>query len=153
MAYRSIETSETFAAEPAEIWRLLVDPRIQLEDHPVTIEGPASFVGAVGERWVEQHGPECDDDRVEWTVIEAEFPTRYRMRGRQRGITQTSGYTLQAVDGGTLVIDRLVFGASFAGRFPQQLLPWALLATGLLPRILEGEGEVFSGIERELAKR
>jgi len=153
MGYRSIETVRVIPAPPEAIWPYLIDPGklSDIGDHHVDIESDRTLTGARGESWVEQHGPECDDDRVKWTVIESDTLARYRIRGRQRGITQVVDYSVEPVTGGSRVTERIVFSPSLAGAFGQQFLPWALLGSGLLGKLSQEQATTLEDMEREIA--
>lgn len=127
---------------------MLADPRTRLESHPVEVQLSGNVTLTRTDSWIEQHGEECDHDRVQWRTTVADAPHRYTMRGSQRGITMTSDSHLTEFDGGTLIEDRLVFAPSIAGRFGQQILPWLLLAVGLLPKLLADEEEMTEFAER-----
>ncbi|MGY4645241.1 SRPBCC family protein [Cellulomonas sp. URHB0016] len=154
MAYRSFEQVHWFAAEPDRVWDLLVDPVtiVELEEHGSRVEPLVSAPVTVGDRWTEVHGAECDGDRVPWRVVASSIGSSLVEVGSQRGVRQTITSTIHPHDGGTLLTVKVVFSPGLSGRPGQQVLPWLLLAVGLLGKLgAAQESPLFANMERRLS--
>jgi Polyketide cyclase / dehydrase and lipid transport len=153
MGYRYFENEQVLKSAPATIWGFLVDPAKlpHSPDHPVGIESSKTVCDRVGDHWTEVHGAECDHDRIRWSVVASDAPLRYCVEGRQRGIKQRVTYTLTPGDGGTTVVERIDFSLSLAGRFPQQVLSWLMLGTGLLAKVGKGMSDTLDRLADAIA--
>ena len=134
MGYRTSTDVYFLDAPPEKVWTLVADPTVieELVAHGVTFEPELSGPVSTGDAWVEVHGPECDDDRVPWEVVEARAPEVVRLRGWQSGMRQESTFELTPHDGGTMLRSRLTLTPSLRGRSKQRPLTWLLFAVGLL---------------------
>lgn len=155
MGYRSFENTRELAVSPEELWPYVIDP-ISLAGegrHPVEAEAETPINGAVGDTWIERHGPECDNDVVRWSVTRCEPKRLYEFRGSQRGVAQRVTYSIEpTADGkGSVVTERIVFSLGFAGKPTQHILPWILLVTGILARVGdEGNEDILLAAEQHI---
>jgi Polyketide cyclase / dehydrase and lipid transport len=151
MGYRHVQDERLLKAEPETIWRFLVEPSesSKSESHPVVVESLKQLCDHVGDCWTEVHGAECDHDRVEWRVVSANAPHHYAYVGKQRGIKQRVAYALTPGGEGTTVVERIDFSPALTGRFPQQILPWLLLGTGLLAKVAKGMTDTLDQLAQE----
>ena len=134
MGYRTSSDVYFLDAPPEKVWSLVADPTVieELVAHGVTFEPELHGPVSTGDTWVEVHGPECDGDRVPWTVVEARAPQLVRLRGWQSGMRQESTFELTPHDGGTMLRSRLTLTPSLRGRSRQRPLTWLFFAVGLL---------------------
>jgi Polyketide cyclase / dehydrase and lipid transport len=145
MGYGYFVNERPLKADRATIWSYLVEPDklANSEDHPVEIQSSKQVCDQVGDHWTEVHGAECDHDRVRWTVVACKAPLEYSIEGKQRGVRQRVTYLIAPGDGETAVVERIDFSLSLAGRFPQQILPWLLLGTGVLAKVGKGMSDTL----------
>ena len=134
VGYRTSTDVYFLDAPPERVWELVADPTVieELVAHGVTFEPERHGPASVGETWVEVHGPECNGDRVPWTVVEARAPELIRLHGWQSGMRQEATYELSPHDGGTMLRTRLTLTPTLRGRSKERPLTWLLFATGVL---------------------
>ena len=118
MGYRTSTDVYFLDAPPEKVWTLVADPTVieELVAHGVTFEPELQGPVSTGDTWVEVHGPECDDDRVPWEVVEARAPEVVRLHGWQSGMRQESTFELTPHDGGTILRTRLTLTPTLRGR-------------------------------------
>ncbi len=136
--YRTVREEGVVPASPAEVRRVLTDPAamVAVDDHPVDIVEPNGDPALAGSRWVEVHEPSCGSDRVPVRVAESETAVRQVLQLRQRGIRMTIDRRLEHIaPDSTRVIVTTSYRPSLAGRVGQQVLPWLLLAIGVMPKL------------------
>ena len=134
MGYRTSKDVYFVDAPPEKVWPLVADPTVieELVAHGVTFEPELRGPVSTGDTWVEVHGPECDDDRVPWKVVEARAPELVRLHGWQSGMRLESTFELSPHDGGTMLRNSLTLTPTLRGRSKQRPLTWLLFAVGLL---------------------
>ena len=134
MGYRTSTDVYFLDAPPERVWELVADPTVieELVAHGVTFEPAPDGPVSTGDTWVEVHGPECNDDRVPWKVVEARPPQIVRLHGWQSGMRQESTFELTPHDGGTILRTRLTLTPTLRGRSKERPLTWLLFAVGIL---------------------
>ncbi|MFK4789726.1 hypothetical protein [Microbacterium sp. ZW T5_56] len=136
--YRTVLEEGVVSATPSEIWHVLTDPvaMVTVDDHPVDVVEPSGDPRVAGSRWIEVHEPSCGNDRVRVRVARSEDDTHQVLQLWQRGICMTIDRRLEHITAdSTRVVVTTSYRPALAGRPGQQVLPWLLLAIGVMPKL------------------
>jgi hypothetical protein len=161
MANERMEVQRTIASDPASIFRLLSDPRghVAIDSSGMLMSATGDPVGAVGDSFVVHMDRESLNDypmglydvTVTITTLVPNREIAWTILGQLRPqIGHIYGYTLEPVEGGTLVTSYYDWSTidpvyKDAGIFPV-LSEGALRATlGILDRTVTGAGTAASG--------
>lgn len=152
--YRTVLEEGIVEAVPSAIWRVLTDPvaMVTVDDHPVDVVELTGLPSVAGARWVEVHEPSCGNDRVQVRVTRSDENIRQVLQLWQRGICMTIDRRLEQVTAdSTRVAVTTSYRPSLAGRPGQQVLPWLLLAIGVMPKLAADSDDAWFDRLREAA--
>lgn len=153
--YRTVLEEGVVEAAPTDVWHVLTDPvaMVAVDDHPVEVVEVSGAPSVAGSRWTEVHEPSCGSDRVRVRVARSDENTRQVLQLWQRGIRMTIDRRLEQVTAETTrVVVTTSYQPALAGRPGQQILPWLLLAIGVMPKLAADSDDAWFDRLREATR-
>lgn len=145
MGYTSISNTAVLNGNPQKLWEAFAHPAISnlYAEHKVTFVPPKGFALATGQSWEEQHGEECDYDKVSWNITNHENQSVLEFRGKQAGVLQRVRLSMEPTDQGYRLTETIRFSPATGGKFGSSIFAWLLLGTGILAKMSDDKGRTF----------
>lgn len=153
VGYASFSNSGVVVGNPDRIWEAFAHPEIaaMYAEHQVRVVPSPGFELAVGNSWAEHHGEECGFDVVLWTITRYEPRSVIEFRGRQTGVLQRVRLAMEPSETGHRLTEEISFSPAIAGQAGPSVIAWLLLATGLLARLGNDQGQTFELLRKHKA--